>query len=353
MAKNESTSHTPEFFQALPKVDLHRHLEGSLRYKTVREVVGTHELDLPLTPELESMVQMQESDPFTFETFLSKFVPLRKLYRSQEIIRRITDEAIADAAADNVRYLELRFTPVALSKAQGFPLVRVIDWVIEATRQAEKTYGITTRLIVSLNRHEGIPLAAQVAYLAQERVDDGVVGLDLAGYEPGFPPEPFQSIFYAAKENGLNITVHAGEWDAGERIAEAIEVLGADRIGHGIRVVESPKAVAMALEHNTLFEVCPTSNHHSGAVTDLSAHPFKEMLRRGLNVSLNTDDPGISQITLSHEYEVACNLLGISLATLKERILAAGRAAFMPPDDRALMLAALETELRSLPTMEI
>jgi len=348
MAFNESAS-TFEFFRLLPKVDLHRHLEGSLRFETVREVARSHSLDLPQTRQLRSMVQIQENEPLTFENFLSKFTTLRLLYRSPEIISRITQEAIADAAADNVRYLELRFTPVALSKAQGFPLARVMDWVIEGARQAEKTCAITTRLIASVNRHESLDLAAQVAALAQERIADGIVGLDLAGFEPGHPPGAFASIFSTARANGLRITAHAGEWDTGDNVAYSIEQLGAERIGHGIRVLESPRAMQLVRRYQTAFEVCPTSNYQSGAVADISQHPMKEMLKRGLNVTLNTDDPGISRITLSHEYRLACETLNLSLEALKERILAAARAAFLPDEGRANLVSRLERELGILP----
>ena len=148
-----------EFYQALPKVDLHRHLEGSLRFETVREVARAHSLDLPATGQLRGLVQIQRDEPLSFQNFLSKFSTLRLLYRSQEIINRVTREAIADAAADNVRYLELRFTPVALGKSQGFSLAQVIDWVIEAAQQGQAETGLTTRLIVSVNRHEGLDLA--------------------------------------------------------------------------------------------------------------------------------------------------------------------------------------------------
>lgn len=345
----EETAPSIEFYRALPKVDLHRHLEGSLRFETVRQVARSHGLNLPQTRQLRGMVQIQEGEPYTFENFLSKFTTLRLFYRSPEIISRITVEAIADAAADNVRYLELRFTPVALSKAQGFPLARVMDWVIEGARQAQTTSAITTRLIASVNRHEGIDLAAQVAELAHERMADGIVGLDLAGYEPGFPPAPFASIFSTARARGLHITAHAGEWDTGNNVAETIEQLGAERIGHGIRVLESPRAAELARRYGTAFEVCPTSNYQSGAVTELNKHPFKEMLQQGLNVTLNTDDPGISQITLSHEYRLACETLNLPLETLRGRILAAARAAFLPEEERLSLISRLERELDILP----
>jgi adenosine deaminase len=296
------------------------------------------------------MVQVQENDPLTFENFLSKFATLRLFYRSPEIIARITREAIADAAADNVRYMELRFTPVALSKSRGFPLAQVMDWVLEAARQADKEHGVTTGLIASVNRHEGVALAEQVAYLAAERKDRGIVGLDLAGLEPGFPAEPFASAFRMAQESGLHVTAHAGEWDGGENVAEAIQKLDARRIGHGIRALESPAALKLARQRGTAFEVCLTSNYQSGAVKQLESHPLARMLAEGLNVTINTDDPSISRITLSDEYRIFCETLGFPLETLRERILAAARASFLPESGREQLAQALEREYDSLLT---
>lgn len=336
-----------EFYQSLPKVDLHRHLEGSLRFETVREVARSLDLDLPPTGQLRSLVQIQKDEPLTFENFLSKFTTLRLLYRSPEIITRITREAIADAAADNVRYLELRFTPVALSKSQGFPLAQVIDWVIEGARQGEAETGLTTRLIASVNRHEGPILAAQVSYLAVERRDAGIVGLDLAGYEPGYPAQPFTSVFQHAKESGLRITIHAGEWDHGDNVAEAIKKLEADRIGHGIRVLESPIAVDLAQKYQTPFEVCITSNYQSGAVTEMNAHPISQMLAKGLNVTINTDDPSISQIRLSDEYHLFCETLRFPIETLRGRVLAAAQTSFLPESERSKLVQTIDEEFQS------
>lgn len=336
-----------EFYQSLPKVDLHRHLEGSLRFETVRDIARSHNLDLPGASQLRSLVQIQKDEPLTFENFLSKFATLRLLYRSPEIITRITREAIADAAADNVRYLELRFTPVALSKSQGFSLAQVIDWVIEGTRQGEAESGLTTRLIASVNRHEGPTLAAQVADLAVERRDAGIVGLDLAGSEPGYPAEPFASIFQHAKESGLRIAIHAGEWDHGDNVAEAIEKLDADRIGHGIRVLESPTAIELAQKNQTPFEVCITSNYQSGAVTDLNSHPVAQMLAKGLNVTINTDDPSISQIDLSHEYHLFCETLNFPLEVLRARVLAAAKASFLPESERSKLVQSIDQEFQA------
>lgn len=336
-----------EFYRSLPKVDLHRHLEGSLRFETVRELARAYGLDLPPTAQLRDLVQIRDDQTLTFENFFSKFTVLRLFYRSREIIQRIAYEAVADAAADNIRYLELRFTPAALSKAQGFPLARVMDWVIDGVTAGGKEFDIKTRLIASMNRHESPALAAQVSLLAAERQQAGIVGLDLAGNEAQFQAAPFIEIFRHAREKGLHVSIHAGEWAAGENVLEAIRDLEADRIGHGIRVLDSPQAVEIAAQRQIPFEVCITSNYQSGAVAAVKEHPVKQMLAKGLNVTLATDDPSISLITLSDEYRLACEILHLPLPTLVERILAAARASFLPPAEQAELLQKLETELQA------
>jgi adenosine deaminase len=200
----------PDQFDELPKVELHRHLEGSLRLDTLLEVARTHGITIPRNFDLRSMVQMQKHDPLTFTTFLSKFQTLRLFYLSPEIIQRITREAIADAALDRVRYMELRFSPMALARAQNFPLNEVMDWVIESAHQAAKDYNIIIRLIASVNRHESPDLAEKIAGLAVERISRGIVGLDLAGNEADFAADPFAKIFLSAKAHGLRLCIHAG-----------------------------------------------------------------------------------------------------------------------------------------------
>ena len=329
----------------LPKVDLHRHLEGTLRLDTMMELSRTYGITLPIKPALTALVQVQETDPYNFSNFLSKFQTLRLFYVSEKVIRRITHEAIMDAAADNVRHLELRFTPVALSRAQSYPLGHVMDWVIESAQVASAAVGITTCLIASVNRHESVSQAEAVAREAIYRKNSGIVGLDLAGSEAEYPALPFRSILREARLSGLRVTVHAGEWGGAENVREAIQDLHADHIGHGVRVLEDPALVDLARELCIPFEVCITSNHQSGVVNDLSMHPFVQMLSSGLNATINTDDPSISDIDLSDEYNLAYNRLGISLHVLKERILAAAWASFLPEEEKHKLVQRLEGEL--------
>lgn len=334
-------------YRALPKVELHRHLEGSLRLDTMLDIAGKHGITIPADVlRLSTLVQIQEEDKLTFQNFLSKFNTLRLFYRSPEVIHRIAREAVEDAAKDNVRYMELRFTPVALSRAERFPLHDVIDWVISSAKEASEKHGVIVRLIASVNRHESADIAEQVAWLAAEHVKDGIVGMDLAGNEADFPSQPFYGIFKEAKQAGLHVTIHAGEWGPAYNVREAIEDIGAERIGHGVRVMEDESIVALARERQTAFEVCITSNYQSGVFESLETHPLTQMLDAGLNVTINTDDPSISRITLSHEYYAACEDLKMPQSVLKQRIVAAAKASFIGETEKEKLVKQLEKDLK-------
>jgi adenosine deaminase len=335
------------FYRSIPKVELHRHLEGSLRLDTLLDVARQHGLTIPFA-HFNSLVQMQQGDPLTFTNFLSKFQSLRMFYRSPEVIGRITREAIMDAASDGVRYMELRFTPVALSRMQGFSYGEVMDWVLQSANEASRDFNLTTRLIVSVNRHEPVDMAEQVIRLAADRVNRGVVGVDLAGSEAEYSAQPFAGLFREARKSGLRLTVHAGEWGGAANVREAIEVLEAERIGHGVRVVEDPNVVAMARERGTVFEVCVTSNYQSGSIPEGKPHPLAEMIRGGLKTTINTDDPGISRITLTDEYKLALEDLGLPPKSIIDCVMNGIRGSFQPAAERDVMAGKMDSLLKAV-----
>jgi adenosine deaminase len=332
--------------QAWPKVELHRHLEGSIRLDTMLDIIKKEALDLPQDRAvLSRLVQVQPDDPRDATSFLSKFTTIRQFFRSRAVIERITREAIDDAAADNIRYMEVRFTPVALSRINQAPLGDVMDWVCAAAKEAAARHRMTVRLIASTNRHEAVELAAEVGSLAAARQHNGIVGLDLAGNEAASPMQPFLPVFQRARQAGLAITLHAGEWAGPENVRVAIDDFGARRIGHGVRVLEDAAITALARERGTMFEVCVTSNCQTGVVRTPAEHPFRRMRQSGLKASLHTDDPALSQLTLSTEYQLAAASLGLTHAELKQSIIDAAEAAFLPASETSKLVAALRAEL--------
>jgi adenosine deaminase len=331
----ESLATLRAFLQKMPKIDLHRHLEGSLRLQTLAEIATEHGIDLPAysIEQLRPYVQVTDEEP-DFHRFLAKFRLLRRFYRSPEAVERIAYEAVADAAADNIRYLELRFNPVALSRAQHFSLTDVTEWVSRAIARAQQDHDITVRLILQIGREESLRVAEEIIDLALAYRDIGVVGVDLAGDEVNYPPHRFASLFYRAWQEGLGITIHAGEVGGAENVRDAIRMLHAGRIGHGVRAVENSDVVRFVRECGVVLEVCPTSNLQTGVVRTLGQHPLPDLIALGLKVTINTDDPSVSDTTLTDEYLVATAAIGLSLEQIRETILTAVDAAFLPEEER-------------------
>lgn len=337
---------TREALLAMPKIELHRHLEGSLRLDTLLEIAREHDLDLPQADAeaLRPYVQVTD-DPPDHNVFLSKFEVLRHFYRSPEAIHRLVYEVVADAADDNIQYMELRFSPQALARVRGFALADVTDWVIAATQQASRDHHIEVGLIITLVRHDPLEQARQVAEVAFARADKGIVGFDLAGDEAKYNARPFQPLFKEAKEVGLGVTVHAGEWASAAGVGQAIEDLYADRIGHGIRAIEDSRVLKLVRDRNVALEVCLTSNLQTGVVHKMEHHPLLDLYDLGLQVTLNTDDPTVSNLTLTDEYEVATNILGVRYHHLRQFVLNAAAAAFLPEDGRNRLITHFEKAL--------
>jgi adenosine deaminase len=315
---------------SLLKVDIHRHLEGSLRLSSLVEIARLEKLPLPTDPEaLRSHVQLVGDIRATTADFLTKFRVIRSFFRSREIIQRFVDEVVEDAALDRVRALELRFTPAALVQAGGFKFEQVIDWVLSAARSAGEKYGVEVACVLSVNRHEPVEIAEEVTDIAIDYGDRGVSGMDLAGDESDFPALPFKPALLRAGEAGLGITVHAGEWAGAENVREAIEILGADRIGHGIHVLDDMETAQSAAKRGIVFEVSPTSNWKTGAITEKESHPITEMIQTGLAVALTTDDPSIFDVTLSSEFTLMQDHFDFSIDSIKAFNLTALQAMFI------------------------
>ncbi len=342
--------HSREKVKQLPKVDLHRHLEGSLRFSTIVEIATRERIPLPTSEpeELRRYVQVNERDLPDYHAFLEKFRILRRIYSSREAIQRIAYEAVLDAVEDNVRYLELRFNPIALAQAQGFPLRKVSEWVIEAGLKVAREKGIRLSFLITITRDTDLGTAKELVQLALDLRGKGVVGLDLAGDEVNYRAYPFAPLFRDARRKGLGITIHAGEVTGPGSIYEAVEVLGAHRIGHGVRAIEDVNVLDLLMFKKVVLEICLTSNLQTGAVRKLEEHPFPALFRLGILVTLNTDDPGISGTSLTDEYLLALRKFGMTQEELLAVIWNGIMGAFMPPAEKVRLAEEFNKELQKL-----
>lgn len=327
----------------LPKIDLHRHMEGSLRLATLAEVAQEHGVHLPSydIDELRPYVQFTDDVP-DFYNFLSKMELLRRFYSAGEAVERIAYEAVADAAHDNIQYLELRFSPAG----KHISPEDVVRNVIKATERAAHDFPVQVRLLVTIVREFGVQVAEEVLELALAFQDRGIVGLDLAGHENTHPGTPFAGVFQRARDSGLCVTIHAGEVGSAHDVREAVELLGADRIGHGVRAVDDDLVIQLLRQRGVTLEVCPTSNLQTGVISTFTQHPLRELYRRGVPVTINTDDPSISDTTLTDEYLVTVNAMGFSVRDIEQVIMNAAHAAFLPASEKQALIERFQNQFR-------
>lgn len=330
--------------QGLPKVELHRHLEGSIRIRTLWELGRARRVNLPLArwQDLLPYVCWNEGEERSLKHFLTKF--RADWYGSYRDVERIVQEEVEDAAREGVVHLELRFSPEHLSRTGKLTPEGAMQAVAEAGQQAGEDFGLGVRYLVTLAR-ERQDEDRWRRYLdrAVELAELGVVGVDLAGDEFSHPNQEFVRFFERVRDTGLlGVTIHAGEGTSADSVRSAIELLGAQRIGHGLKVIEDPRAVGLLLERGVALEMCPTSNHQTGCVDDLQLHPLPELDRAGVRVTLNSDDPAIHRSSLLEEYDLAVTRWGYLLDDLLRLERHAVQAAFLGPEARAGLAARVE-----------
>lgn len=329
--------------KAMPKTELHTHVEGSVRPETILELASQYNYELPASTVdgLKSKIGMRPGENLL--DFLQKFDCFRFVFDRPDTLKRLAYEQIEDNAKENVQYTEIRINPY--KRPDQVSVGQVLDSVLEGMEAAKSDYGVEAKLIASINRSHSVERAMEVAKAAVERKDRGIVGLDLAGDEVNNPPEKFTQVFDYARANGLRITVHAGEAKGPESIEGAVKYLGAERIGHGVRAQESPATVAMLRDKGITLEMCPTSNYLLNVVPDLAQYPCANYLHDGLKVTINTDDRHIFGITLSGEYSLLAEKTGLSLGELQSISRQGIESSFLPDEDRQRLLLSFDQNM--------
>lgn len=328
------------FIERIPKVELHSHLEGALTPETLLDVAEAHGISLPAATvdELRPFVQVNDADA-TLVDFLKKFETIGPVFVSTEVIEDLARQTALLAAAEGTRYLELRFSPVYMAAAHGLDPDEVVKAVAAGVAAAEAESGLVTKLILIVERQLGLDSAWEVLKLAEAHHNLGVVAIDLANDEFNFPPGPYAPVFRKARTSGLRVTIHAGEAGPAENVRVALEDLGAERIGHGVRAVEDPVVLAMLEARETPMEVCVTSNVQTGAVASLDVHPIAELLRRGFLVTLNTDDAGVCGVNLTDELVKTSRTFKLLVEEVYRLQDNAARAAFLPDAEKMKLRA--------------
>lgn len=340
-------SPTDDLLLALPKAELHVHLDGSLRPATLAELARERGAGLPTYDADELGPHMVVSDAHSLEEYLARFVLTLSVMQDAEALERIAYELAEDHSQENVRYVEARFCP-ALCTQQGLPPHEVLDAVLRGLARGERDFSVRTRVIVCALRTLDPMVSVEMAALAVAYRDRGVVAFDLAGAERGNPVQEHLEAFRLADAAGVPCTVHAGEGFGAPSIHQALHLAGARRIGHGTRLLEDPELEALVRDRGVALEVCLTSNVQTRVADGYASHPLRRYHDLGIPVALCTDNRLMSGVTLTEEYRHARDHLGFGWSELVRIARTGFEAAFLERWEKAVMLEAFDREAAAL-----
>jgi len=328
------------FIARLPKVELHLHLEGSIRPETLRELARAKGR---LHQETEAWIENRLRTNFHYRSaqeFLEAFKLLTLLLDSPQDYALATTRMCEWLAEQNVKYAEVTLSAgVILWKKQDVDAI--FEAILRAAGEAEQRLSLRLRWIFDAIRHFGAEHGRQVLACAQRFREKGVVAFGIGGDEQRGPAEHFTEVYREARDLGLHLTAHAGESAGPESVRAAVELLGAERIGHGLRAAGDPAVIALLRERQIPLEVCPTSNVCTGLVSSFQDHPLPAFMDAGLNVTLNSDDPGLFGTSLQNEFESAAAHFSLTQAQLVQLAGNAIRAAFLPESEKEVLLKEL------------
>ena len=334
-----------DLFAKLPKTDLHVHLDGSMRLSTLLELAQEQNVELPAKDEagLRAAMRLGENTGSLVE-YLKAFDVTLTVLQTRDAIYRAMFELCADAAAENVRYMEVRYAPM-LHTRQGLRLTQIVEAVLSAAHDAELEHGVVTRVILCGIRNISAESSLEMAELVVAYKNRGVVGFDLAGAEYDHPAVAHSEAFKLVRKNNINVTIHAGEAYGPASIAQALHDCGAHRVGHGCRLREDGDLLHYVVDHRIPLECCPSSNVQTGAVESLASHPMKLYYNLGARVTANTDNRLVTDTTVSKELYLMHSTMGFGLDDIKQVIMNGFKSAFLPFHEKRRFLETIGEEL--------
>jgi adenosine deaminase len=336
-----------ELLHALPKADLHVHLDGSLRPATMIELAAEYGKPLPATDAETLGDYMYVRDARDLVDYLARFATTLSIMQTADALERIAYELAEDAAAENVRYTEVRFCP-ALHAQEGLTSRDAVDATLNGLRRAEQAFNIRTGLIICGLRSMSPAVSLEMAEVAIDFRNRGVVAFDLAGAEKDNPPKLHRNAFYAVRKANLAVTCHAGEAYGPASISQAIRYCGANRIGHGTRLFEDPDLMGYVNDFRIPLEICLTSNVQTRVTGSFEEHPARLYFDHGLVVTLNTDNRLMSGTTMTEEFWRAHRHLGFGWDDLCAITMYGFESAFLPHQEKQALLGVIGEELRAL-----
>ncbi|MGG7096197.1 adenosine deaminase [Clostridium sardiniense] len=325
-------------FENLPKVELHCHLDGCLRVDTVLDIIEKEKIavDSKDYEEMKKILVVPDDCP-SLDEYLKRFDLPVKLMQSRENLKRIAYELIEDVSNENVKYIEIRFAPL-FHKEKGMKVPEIIESVIDGLKEGERDFGVKSNLILSLLRHMPVDSVYEVIEGGREFIGRGVVALDLAGGEVEGFAKAFEEPFKLGRKYGYRVTIHAGETGFSRNVKDAIELLGAERIGHAVAIEKDKEVYELVRKKNVTLEMCPKSNVQTKAVKEYEIHPIKKFLDDNLNVNLSTDNRTVSNITLTEECNKIDEIHSLSKEDFKKIYLNSVEGAFCDRDTKEWLL---------------
>ena len=336
------------FLVAMPKAELHVHLEGTVQPRTVLALARRHGIDAPAQSEADLAAFFRFRD---FPHFIEVYMRVCECLRHPDDFALVVRELGEEAASQNIRYLEVHFNPEPHVRKRGLTFDGMLDGMNRGRAAVRSRWGIEMRWIADGVRDAESGLRSvtrTVDWMARLDPRDGVVALGLGGDEVGHPPAPFAPAFRAARAAGLHVVAHAGETTGPETIWSSLRDLAAERIGHGVRAVDDPALVAHLAATGVPLELCPTSNLRTGVVPDAARHPFRRLDEAGAVVTVNSDDPALFGASLTDEYRLLVGAFGYGADGLERISLNAVRSSFLPEPEKLDLLTRFHEEFRAL-----
>jgi adenosine deaminase len=322
----------------MPKIDLHRHLDCSMRWSTLLEVANTLKLDFPRDPAKQAQHFLVTEPMVNLEAVLNKFLIAQKVLASEEILERLAFEVCEDAFNDGIRILELRYAPTFIADGhESLTYEKIHQAFLRGINRAQKTYPMVAGLICILQRILPLDKVDRVTQFAIENKNT-FLAIDLADNEEGFEPKAFAPYFNRARNAGLYITVHSGEAPnprASKWIKDSVEILGAERIGHGVQAIHDQDLMDYLIKNDIPLEVCPYSNFLTQAFPTYESHPLKKLIDIGVPVTINSDDPGLFASVLSDDYFLAHQYQNLNLEDFKKCNAVAYKHSFISEQEKA------------------